>query len=104
MLESGSIIAEDIRRTIEFKFSMNGDEMMVFDIPSTITASYSTVRDILNIEADDSRDEMAEKRFLQKETDSFIFTLDKLMRSKMNKDNPHKPYKNTRIERIKLPL
>ena len=103
-LKSGSIITEDIRRTIEFKYSMDGDTMNVFDIPSTITASYGTVRDILNIEADDSPDKTAEERFLQKETDSFIFALDTLMKSKMKKNDPHNPYENTRIERFELPL
>ena len=103
-LESGSIITEDIRRTIEFKYSIDGDTMTVFDIPSTITASYGTVRDILNIEADDSPDKTAEERFLQKETDSFVFTLDTLMRSKMKKDDPHNPYENTEIVRFELPL
>jgi len=99
-LESGSIIAKDIRRTIEFKYSIEGDTMTVYDIPSTITASYSTVRDILNIEADDSPDGTAKERFLQKETDSFIFTLDTLMRSRMKKDDARNPYSNTIIERF----
>ena len=103
-LESGYIITEDIRRTIEFKYSMDGDTMTVFDIPSTITASYGTVRDILNIEADDSPDKTAEERFLQKETDSFVFTLDTLMRSRMEEGDPHNPYENTIIERFELPL
>ncbi len=103
-LESGSIITDDIRRTIEFKYSMDGDAMTVFDIPSTITASYGTVRDILKIEADDSPDETAEKRFLQKETDSFIFTLDTLMKSRMKEDDPRDPYGNTIVERFELPL
>ena len=99
-LISGSIITRDIRRTIEFKYSMSGDTMTVFDIPSTITASYGTVRDILNIEADDSPDSTAEERFLQKETDSFIFTLNTLMRSRMKRDDPRNPYDNTIIERF----
>ena len=103
-LESGSIITDDIRRTIEFKYSIDGDTMTVFDIPSTITASYGTVRDILNIEADDAPDKKAEERFLQKETDSFIFTLDTLMKIRMKKDDPRNPYGNTVIERFELPL
>jgi hypothetical protein len=101
-LKSGSIAADDFRKTIEFKYSVEGDTMTVIDIPSTITASYGTVRDILNIEADDSPDRMAEQRFLQKETDSFIFTLDTLMRSRMKKDDPRNPYDNTIIERVHL--
>ena len=85
-LKTSSIYTKDIGRIIQFRYSMDGDTMTVVDIPSTITASYSTVKDILNIEADDRRDNEAEKRFLQKETDSFIFALDKLMRSKMKPD------------------
>ena len=99
-LKSGSIITGDFRRTIEFKFSTDGNTMTVFDIPSTITASYGTVRDILNIEADDTPDTRARERFLQKETDSFIFTLDTLMRRRMKADDPRDPYKNTIIERF----
>jgi len=99
-LKSGSIITRDFRRTIEFKFSTDGDTMTVFDIPSTITASYGTVRDILNIEADDTPDARARERFLQKETDSFIFTLDTLMRRRMRADDPHDPYENTKIKRF----
>lgn len=103
-LESGSIITGDIRRTIEFRYTMDGDVMTVVDIPSTITASYGTVRDILNIEADDSPDKTAEKRFLQKEVDSFVFALDTLMKSKMKENDPRNPYGNTVIERFDLPL
>ena len=62
------------------------------------------MRDILNIEADDAPDKKAEERFLQKETDSFIFTLDTLMKIRMKKDDPRNPCGNTVIERFELPL
>lgn len=67
-------------RGVDFRYTMTNDKFTVLDIPSTLTASYNTVEDILNLDADDKHDPLAKERFLTKEKDSFIFTLEKLMK------------------------
>lgn len=74
------IISEGTFRGIEFRYKENKDGLTICDIPSAITASYNTVKDILHLSADEkSHDINAEERFLTKERDSFEFTLNKLM-------------------------
>lgn len=75
------IIQQGQFRGVDFRYTVDSDgNMNVYDIPSTVTASYGTVCDILNLTADEKEhDTDAEKRFLQKELDSFRFTLGKLL-------------------------
>jgi hypothetical protein len=73
------IIPDANFRGVMFHYKMNKDGMTICDIPSTVTASVGTVKDILELEADDDFDGDAESRFLNKELESFNFTLKKLM-------------------------
>jgi len=67
-------------RGVEFRYKMDeAGNLVVCDIPSTVTASYNTVVDILQLDADDEKDADAELRFLNKELDSFVRTLRKVM-------------------------
>jgi len=67
-------------RGMEFRYRIDEDgRMTVCDIPTTITATYSIVKDILNLEADDEEDPHAEHRFVTKEIDTFTKTLRQLM-------------------------
>ncbi len=52
--------------------------LIIYDIPSSITASYVVVNSILNIDSDDEYDISAEKRFITKEMDIYEYTLKKL--------------------------
>jgi hypothetical protein len=70
-------------RGVEFRYKQIEDKLIICDIPSTLTASFSTVKDILNLRADESHDNEAEKRFLSKERDTFLYTLDILMKEKV---------------------
>ena len=74
------IIPDGSLRGIEFRYKQTENKFTICDIPTTITASYNTVKDILNLSADEnSADNKAEERFLTKELDSFTYTLHKLM-------------------------
>ena len=76
-------------RGVDFRYKQTNDQFEVIDIPSTLTASYNTVEDILNLNAEeiqinensDSKESKinSKERFLMKERDSFKFTLNKLM-------------------------
>lgn len=60
----------------------NGDELHIYDYPTTLVTGYQTARMILRIDADDSHDVEAERRFNAKELDLFEHAL----RSLLNKD------------------
>lgn len=74
------IIPQGTFRGVEFRYKVNGDKYFICDYPSTLTASYNTVKDILNLNADEKTDDGAVDRFLKKERDSFLYTLKKLMK------------------------
>lgn len=74
------LIPDATFRGVDFRYKQTADEFIVCDIPTTLTASYTTVEDILLIHADDQEDPKAKGRFLIKERDSFIFTLNRLMK------------------------
>jgi hypothetical protein len=68
-------------RGVDFYYKEDGGKFTVCDIPSTVSASRSTVNDILSIEADEKEaDEGAHERFITKELDTFSFTLNHLMK------------------------
>jgi hypothetical protein len=73
------MITQGTFRGVELRYKKVGNEYIISDYPSTLTASYNTVKDILNLNADERHDKNAEERFLMKERDSFLFTLNKLM-------------------------
>ncbi len=58
-------------REVEFYYHILGDELHIVDYPTTMVTSYQTARLILNIQADDRADPLAEKRFNAKELDLF---------------------------------
>ncbi len=66
-------------RGVEFKGYLDEGVMTVIDVPTSVTASYSVVNSILNIESDDDYDISAEKRFVTKEVDIYAYTLKKLL-------------------------
>lgn len=71
------------------------NELTVFDIPTSITASYSVVNSILNIESDEDYDLTAEERFITKELDVYAYALEKLLSPDIS---------NQRLNFIKDPL
>ena len=66
-------------RQAEFRYRREGDELHIYDYPSTLVTGYATARIILSIDADDSRDPEAERRFNAKELDLFESALHALM-------------------------
>ena len=58
-------------RKAEFRYERKGDELHIYDYPTTLVTGYQTARMILRIEADDETDSFAEKRFNAKELDLF---------------------------------
>jgi hypothetical protein len=73
------LIKEAGIRGLDFKGTMINGELVIIDIPTSVTASYSVVNSILNIESDDEYDLTAEKRFISKEIDVYAYTLKKLL-------------------------
>lgn len=72
-------IKDAVIRGLDFKGMMTNGELTVNDIPTSVTASYSVVNSILNIDSDDEYDLTAEKRFVTKEIDVYAYTLKKLL-------------------------
>ena len=67
-------------RSLQFHYMLDdGDILVICDMPSTVTTSYSIVRDILQLKADDIADRSDEERFLVKELDAFAFTLKRML-------------------------
>lgn len=75
-----SIVIPAIKgRDIASYYKMEGDIMVICDIPTSIGASYETAKDILSVDAADLKDVNAEIRFLKKEANMFYLTLKKLI-------------------------
>lgn len=75
-----SIVIPAIKgRDIASYYKMEGDTMVVCDIPTSIGASYQTAKEILSVDAADLKDVNAEIRFLKKEASMFYLTLKKLL-------------------------
>lgn len=53
--------------------------MSAVDVPTSITASYSVVNSVLNMDSDSDYDVLAEERFVTKEMDVYSFALSKLL-------------------------
>ena len=66
-------------RQAEFRYRILGDELHIYDYPTTLVTGYQTARIILAINADDQSDAEAEKRFNAKELDLFENALRSLM-------------------------
>ncbi len=58
-------------RQAEFRYRIIGDELHIYDYPTTLVTGYQTARIILSIKADDQGDVEAERRFNAKELDLF---------------------------------
>ena len=58
---------------------LKNNELIVIDVPTSITASYVVVKSVLSIESDDDYDQLAEERFATKEMDVYAFALSKLL-------------------------
>lgn len=67
-------------RSIYFMGKMIHSTLHIVDIPTSITASYSVVRTILNIDSDAVCDENAEERFKAKEMMMFQYALLKFIK------------------------
>lgn len=61
------------------KFDEKNNSLVITDIPTSITASYTMVNSVLNIDSDDDYDLLAEERFATKEMDIYTFALKKLL-------------------------
>ena len=66
-------------RDAEFRYRIQGDELHIYDYPTTLVTEYQTARIILAIQADDQEDTEAEKRFNAKELDLFESALRSFM-------------------------
>lgn len=64
-------------------FDEQNKKLTIVDIPTSITASYSVVKEVLNIDSDDDYDASAEERFVIKEMDMYAYTLKKLLNPKI---------------------
>ncbi len=53
--------------------------MTIIDIPTSITASYLIVNEVLNIDSDEDYDMLAGERFVDKEIDVYALALSKLL-------------------------
>lgn len=81
---SEGLIEDGGPRSLSFWYKEDKGTITIKDFPTTMTASYDTVRDILHLHADEeNHDTDAEERFLTKERDSFKHTLEKLMKVEM---------------------
>ena len=60
-------------------YNESNNELVVVDVPTSITASYVVVKSVLSIDADDDYDVFAEERFATKELDVYAFALSKLL-------------------------
>lgn len=66
-------------RAAEFQYRIVGDELHIWDYPTTLTTSYNTARMILDLDADDFCDDRARERFTGKELELFRTTLKRLL-------------------------
>ncbi len=78
LLKKGSV-PEARKRSVEFRYVMEGDELHIVDYPTTIVTAYDTAKMILHIEADDTGDEHAYERFVSKELNMFEATVKYLL-------------------------
>lgn len=65
-------------RGLSFRGKLQDGKLTVIDVPTSVTASYSVVSSILNIDSDEAYDPEAEERFATKEMDIYEYTLKKL--------------------------
>lgn len=70
----------DGERSLSFFGKITDKTLTVVDIPTTIGTSYATASKILSLEASDIENPEDKHRFLQKESDTFYFTLTKLIK------------------------
>lgn len=64
-------------------FDEKNGSLVIIDVPTSITASYSVVNSVLNMDSDDEYDCLAEERFATKEMDMYAFALSKLLVSEV---------------------
>ena len=69
-LSVGSVPTARFRKA-EFRYALKGDELHIYDYPTTLVTEYQTARIILAIRADDHTDANAQTRFNAKELDLF---------------------------------
>lgn len=69
-------------RSLLFKAKFEKEHFIIMDIPTSITASYSIVNAILNLDSDDIFDDNARERYMLKELDMFQYTLSKFLNDK----------------------
>lgn len=72
------IIEDAGTRNIEFRYIKNGSSVTIVDIPTSITASYSMVNKILEIESDDVYDQGNIARFISKEVGIYKVVLEEI--------------------------
>ena len=77
-LKSGTIITAR-HRELNFNYEIKGQNLHIYDYPTSLVTSYSTAKMILNIAADDDIDNKAEERFNAKELDLFEATLKSIL-------------------------
>ena len=74
-------------RSLEFRYRMIGDELHIYDYPTTLVTSYQTAQLILRMDADDLQgaDRKAKERFNAKELDLFASAMQALISPKFIK-------------------
>ena len=85
-------------RKVEFRYLTEGDQLHIYDYPTTLVTSYQTAHMILGLEADDRSDPQAEKRFNAKELDLFECTLKALLQDAFIDDAVRHFYEDDTVE------
>lgn len=78
---------------------LSGDELHIYDYPTTLVTSYNTARIILSLDADDEQDRDAGDRFIAKEMDLFEGSLRLLLNRSYLIDTVNHYYKGYTPER-----
>jgi len=89
-------------RHMLFKAKYEGDHFIIVDIPTSMTASYSVVNAILNLESDDQFDFKAKERFMMKETDMFQYALLKFLQGTQYDAIIKQRFSNVHIKKINI--
>lgn len=82
-------------RQAEFRYRLAGDELHIYDYPTTLVTSYNTAKIILSLDANDEGDVDARDRFIAKEMDLFEASLRALLNREYVEDTVEHYYRET---------
>ena len=73
------VILDQMQRDINIDYKLEEGVVHIYDYPTVLTASYDTVKIILDMNADDSSDALSQERFIKKELELFKLSIEKLL-------------------------